>query len=243
MRLPDPRSVREVDDAIVEELQFHIEMRTRDNINVGMVPDQARQDCAAAVRGFRRHSPCVPPGSSGRTDHVAATSGLADGGPGGGSGLSGGRPLSCRRNNEAVLAKLMDTLETMARDSPKSPPISEAALAATLAVVLGPPVVVDTVPRAGAADVDPDLREIRVVYSKEMRDHAWSWTQRADGENFPESTGAIHYLPDGKTCVMPVKLQPGKKYEIWLNSENYHNFMDREGRPATPYYFCFQTAK
>ena len=36
VRLPDPRSIREVDDEIVEELQFHLEMRTRDNIDMGM---------------------------------------------------------------------------------------------------------------------------------------------------------------------------------------------------------------
>ncbi len=49
VRLPDPRSIREVDDEIVEELQFHLEMRTRDNIDMGMAPGEARQD---ALRRF-----------------------------------------------------------------------------------------------------------------------------------------------------------------------------------------------
>ena len=39
-----------------------------------------------------------------------------------------------------------------------------------------PPVVVDIVPKVGATDVDPGLREIRVTFSKKMTDKSWSWT-------------------------------------------------------------------
>ena len=39
-----------------------------------------------------------------------------------------------------------------------------------------PPVVVKTVPEAGTTDVDPGLGEIKVTFSKEMTDLAWSWS-------------------------------------------------------------------
>ena len=75
------------------------------------------------------------------------------------------------------------------------------------------------------------MSEIRVTFSKPMADRSWSWV-RISKDSFPESAGEVHYLDDGKTCVMPVKLVPGKKYIVWFNSANYHNFKDREGRPA-----------
>ena len=51
------------------------------------------------------------------------------------------------------------------------------------------------------------------------------------------------HLKDKRTCVVKVKLEPGKTYAIWLNSEKFHNFKDADGRPAVPYLLVFQTAK
>jgi RNA polymerase sigma-70 factor (ECF subfamily) len=41
--------------------------------------------------------------------------------------------------------------------------------------------------------------------------------------------------------VAKVKLEPGKTYAFWLNSNNFHNFKDNDGRPAVPYLLIFQT--
>src|SRR5262245_32548405 len=40
-----------------------------------------------------------------------------------------------------------------------------------------PPVVIATVPRAGALDVDPALQQMSVLFSKPMLDESWSWVQ------------------------------------------------------------------
>jgi RNA polymerase sigma-70 factor (ECF subfamily) len=103
-----------------------------------------------------------------------------------------------------------------------------------------PPKVVSTVPENGATDVDPGLTEIRVTFNKDMHDGSWSWTQRSD-DSFPEVTGKIHYRADKRTCVLPVKLEPGKTYWIGLNSERFHNFKDEGRRPAIPYPLTFTT--
>ena len=66
---------------------------------------------------------------------------------------------------------------------------------------------------------------------------------RSSSEAFPESAGDVHYLEDLKTCVMPVKLEPGTKYVVWFNTGNYQNFKDREGRPAVPHLLTFTTRK
>lgn len=105
-----------------------------------------------------------------------------------------------------------------------------------------PPVVIATVPAAGAADVDPALNEIRVQFSEPMRDRSWSWTAWSE-QSYPVTTGEPRYLADGCTCVLPVKLQPGKCYAVWVNSENSHNFEDQDGQPAVPYLLVFQTRK
>jgi hypothetical protein len=103
-----------------------------------------------------------------------------------------------------------------------------------------PPVVVKTVPESGDTGVDPSVSEIRVTYSKAMRDGSWSWSQISK-ESFPETTGKPHYLKDGKTCVLPVKLEAGKTYVIWLNSQKFRNFKDKGGQPAVPYLLVFET--
>jgi RNA polymerase sigma-70 factor (ECF subfamily) len=103
-----------------------------------------------------------------------------------------------------------------------------------------PPVVVKTVPEAGDTSVDPAIKEIRVTFSKPMTDKSWSWSQISN-ETFPKSPGKPRYLKDGKTCVLPVELEPGKTYVIWLNSQKFRNFRDKGGQPAVPYLLVFQT--
>ena len=120
--------------------------------------------------------------------------------------------------------------------------LASPAPAEELSLQSAPPVVVKTVPVAGAADVDPGLTELRVTFSKPMADGSWSWSTWGE-ENFPELNGKPRYLADGRTCVLPVKLQPGKFYATWLNSDKFHNFKDRTGHAAVPYLFTFETAK
>jgi tRNA A-37 threonylcarbamoyl transferase component Bud32 len=102
------------------------------------------------------------------------------------------------------------------------------------------PVVVSTVPQSGASGVDPGLRELRVTFSKPMLEETWSWVDLGDG-TFPMMTGKPRYLQDGRTCVLPVKLEPGRVYATWINTDSYVNFQDTEGRPAVPYLLIFET--
>lgn len=105
-----------------------------------------------------------------------------------------------------------------------------------------PPVVVKSVPEAGTSDVDPQLAEIKITFSKEMQDGSWSWSTLSK-ESFPELNGKPKYLDDNRTCVLPVKLEPGKTYAIWANSQKFRNFKDAGGRPAVPYLLVFKTGK
>ncbi|HTX22223.1 MAG TPA: protein kinase [Candidatus Aquilonibacter sp.] len=103
-----------------------------------------------------------------------------------------------------------------------------------------PPVVVETFPVSGARDVAPGVTEIRVRFSRPMTDGSWSWATAWENST-PESAGPPHYLADHKTCVMEVRLEPGRTYAWWLNSDKFKNFTDRAGQPAVPYLLTFQT--
>ena len=105
-----------------------------------------------------------------------------------------------------------------------------------------PPVVIKTVPESGASDVDPQLSEIAVTFSSQMKDKQWSWSTWGEG-TFPETTGEARYLADGRTCVLPVKLKSGKVYATWINSDQLHGFQDRAGQAAVPYLLVFETRK
>jgi hypothetical protein len=105
-----------------------------------------------------------------------------------------------------------------------------------------PPVVVETVPAAGDHAVDPSLREIRVTFSEDMlTKEMWSFVY-ANPAPFPKITGPIRYVGK-RTCVMPVALEPGKSYGIWINSQNHDAFRDTTHQPAVPYLLTFKTRR
>lgn len=113
--------------------------------------------------------------------------------------------------------------------------------AGEVTVQSSPPVVVRTVPQAGDTMVDAAATtEIRVTFSKQMQNGSWSWVQTS-ADTFPKTTGKPHYDKDGRTCILPVQLEPGKTYVLWLNPEKFHNFKDTEGRRAVFYPLVFQT--
>jgi RNA polymerase sigma-70 factor (ECF subfamily) len=102
------------------------------------------------------------------------------------------------------------------------------------------PVVIKSVPEAGSAAVDPGTTEIRVTFSKEMQPGVWSWGMM-DKESYPGTSEAPKYLEDKRTCVLPVKLLPGKTYAVWINTEKLQNFKDTKGLVAVPYLIVFKT--
>jgi hypothetical protein len=120
--------------------------------------------------------------------------------------------------------------------------IGAAARAGDVTLESVPPVVVKTVPQAGTAQVDPKLTEITVTFSKDMQDGSWSWVTLSK-ENYPKVDGKPKYLADKRTCMLPVKLEAGKTYAIWVNSEKFGDFRDTDGRSAVPYLLVFKTKK
>jgi hypothetical protein len=103
------------------------------------------------------------------------------------------------------------------------------------------PKVVSTTPADGAADVDPDLAAIQVVFDRPMEDGSWSLV--GGGPNFPETSGKPAYDDTKTTWTVPVKLKPGWSYRFMLNSDRFQNFRSREGVPLKPVEVSFRTAE
>ena len=214
-RPPDPRPLQVLDQEILDELDFHIEMRTRDNMDAGMSADEARRNAVERFGDFEHiHKECrqVLLGERIMLQRVQAVLTLVLLGA---VVFLGVELYRGQRANEAATARMMQVLDNL----------------------VGPSVV-ETVPSNGETNVDPSLTEIRVTYDREMSDGSWSWCY--DPSQL-QTTGKPRYEPDRKTCVLPVKLEPGKTYTIRLNSPQFKNFMDRNGRAAIPYSLSFTT--
>ena len=108
-------------------------------------------------------------------------------------------------------------------------------------VDLVPPVVVHTEPVSGTDDVAAGVRELQVRFSKPMTDQSWSWAEAWPG-SVPEMIGGPNYDSDRRSCSVKVKLEPGRTYACWLNSERFTNFKDTSGNPAVPYLLIFETS-
>jgi hypothetical protein len=122
-------------------------------------------------------------------------------------------------------------------------PVFSSADGTPATVKDAPPVVVKTVPQAGDTAVDAaKVTEIRVTFSKDMADRSWSFSQISD-ESFPKMDGKPRYEADKRTCVLPVKLEPGKAYVVWLNPPKFQGFRDTDGKPAVFYPLVFETKK
>ena len=118
---------------------------------------------------------------------------------------------------------------------------AQAQEAAKHSVETMPPAVVSTIPQCGDTAVDAGLKEIRVTFSKDMMTkEMWSICQVSD-DSFPASAGDIHYLGDKRTCVFPVKLEPGKTYVLWFNTGKFASFRDTANNSAIPYLLVFKT--
>ena len=104
------------------------------------------------------------------------------------------------------------------------------------------PNVIETYPVSGSIDVDPSTPEIIVTFDEPMKDGNWSWAY-SDEDKFPEMTGQPYYKPGHTINILPVKLEPDKEYEIWINSEKFKNFKDQAGNSATPFRLVFTTGE
>jgi hypothetical protein len=68
-----------------------------------------------------------------------------------------------------------------------------------------------------------------------------SWT--GSGPAFPKNAAGnrASWSSDGKTCTLPVSLEPAHSYRLGLNSLSRINFQSASGVPLEPVRYRFKT--
>jgi hypothetical protein len=103
------------------------------------------------------------------------------------------------------------------------------------------PKVVSMTPPNGAREVDPGLKEIRVVFDRPMKDQSWALV--GGGPHCPETTGKSHYDAKRTAWTVPVKLKPDWSYEFRLNFGEYDAFRSADNVPLESVLVTFTTGK
>lgn len=99
------------------------------------------------------------------------------------------------------------------------------------------PQIAAIVPENGAKDVDPATAELRVTFDVPMG-AGMSWT--GGGPKMPRARDPV-WSEDDRTCTLPVALEPGRDYELGINSLSASNFQSRWGVPLEPVVYKFRT--
>jgi hypothetical protein len=102
------------------------------------------------------------------------------------------------------------------------------------------PRVAKAVPDDGAVDVDPATRELRVTFDQDMDQGGMSIV--GGGPTFPADPKQRPRWVDARTIVLPLALEPGKEYQLSINSSRFRNFRSSQGVQAAPYPIRFKTA-
>ncbi|MCL2304563.1 MAG: DUF4932 domain-containing protein [Planctomycetaceae bacterium] len=97
-------------------------------------------------------------------------------------------------------------------------------------------------PPNGAKDVDPGITEISVTFDRPMNG-GMSWCSKDGHATFPtrKPVPAI-WSDDRLTCTLgEITLEPGKTYNIWLNTDTIDDFRSTDNIPLKPVHYTFTT--
>ncbi len=104
------------------------------------------------------------------------------------------------------------------------------------------PWIIAASPAPGESEVDPALSEITITFDRDMLG-GMSWTGR-ESDYPPTPEGRPAYWRNQRTCVLPVKLQPGHFYRVDINpGPPWQNFRGTDGRTAAQAVLYFTTQR
>ena len=85
------------------------------------------------------------------------------------------------------------------------------------------PAVVKIDPVNGSVRVNPDTKEIRITFSKEMVPEYYSFNLSEKGKEYMPITKVIGMENNDKTLVLGVNLKPDKEYEFFLTNKSFRS--------------------
>ena len=102
------------------------------------------------------------------------------------------------------------------------------------------PEVVEISPANDEENVPTSTTQLSVTFNMPMGE-GMSWT--GGGDAFPKTPEGekATWSNDGRTCTLPVTLEPDHKYRLGLNSLSHNNFQSKWGVPLKPMVYTFRT--
>lgn len=102
------------------------------------------------------------------------------------------------------------------------------------------PMVAAFDPDSGSEGVSSGTTELKLAFDVPMSP-GMSWV--GSGDSFPQISDGVtgSWSEDGKTCTLPVKLEPNSEYRISLNGILFINFQSSWGVPLDPVDYSFRT--
>jgi hypothetical protein len=118
---------------------------------------------------------------------------------------------------------------------------SSAAPGAAAGGPLAPdvPRVVALDPPQGATEVDPARGFLAVTFDRPMDPQGWSWV--TEGAHNAPQLGNARFDDNARTNTVEARLEPGRTYVVWINSDRWSYFRSALGVPAAPLRWEFST--
>lgn len=98
------------------------------------------------------------------------------------------------------------------------------------------PQIVGLIPADGDASVDPALDHVEIRF-----DRAMARTASVLGSDIPEVAGRPSWDAARRTFRIPVRLKPGTRYRLFLNSDVDKGFASETGEPLYQFVWTFKT--
>jgi len=101
------------------------------------------------------------------------------------------------------------------------------------------PYVVKLEPFAnGDKEVDPTIKELKIVFSAPMNKKGYSINNGSRGKDYSPITGVVGFSDDGTSFTLKIEMKPGHEYEFLITNLS---FKSSEGYPLKRYEVKFKT--
>ena len=90
----------------------------------------------------------------------------------------------------------------------------------------------------GDSAVDPNIKELKIVFSNAMNKNGYSINNGKRGKDYSPITGVIGFSDDGTSFTLKIEMKPDHEYEFTITDRS---FRSADGYPLKPFEVKFKT--